>query len=229
MRALDCLSVTAILLHLCAAPLFAAPPDAAAQNAGPAVTVEYTNPGLSPAHWTMTLYPDGSGHFTSLVSDAPANRSGELGLPAIDRDITVSQKFASELFQTAAHEAWFNKECESHMKVAFQGWKKLSYKGPEGSGSCTFNYSKEKNLQDLGDALLAVSTTVLEGAKLELLLEHDPLGLHNEMASLVNAAEEGRARELCAIRGILERLAGDDHVMDMVRKQARQLLARADT
>ena len=48
------------------------------------------------------------------------------------------------------------------------------------------------------------------------------------MAFLVSAAEEGRARELCAIRGILARLAEDDHVMDMVRKQARQLLARAD-
>jgi hypothetical protein len=216
-------------IFLSAAALLLAPPrNAAAQNASPTVTVEYTNPGLSPAHWTMTLHPDGSGHFTSLAADAPTDHSGELGLPAIDRDITVSKQFAASLFQTAARQAWFTKDCESHLKVAFQGWKKLSYKGPEGTGSCTFNYSKDKELQELGDALLGVSTTVFEGAKLELLLEHDPLGLHKEMAFLVSAAEEGRARELCAIRGILARLAEDDHVMDMVRKQARQLLARAD-
>jgi hypothetical protein len=33
--------------------------------AGPVLQVDYSNPGLSPAHWTLTLRPDGSGHFHS--------------------------------------------------------------------------------------------------------------------------------------------------------------------
>jgi len=201
---------------------------ASAQTAGPVFTVEYTNQGLSPSQWALTLHPDGSGHFTSQVSSAPADHSGELGLPGIDRDINVTQKFAASLFEAAQHNAWFNKDCESHLKVAFQGWKKLSYSGPEGSGSCTFNYSKDKEIQALGDSLVGVSLTILEGAKLEMLLQHDPLGLNKEMGFLASAAQEGRAQQLCAISGILERLAQDDHVMDMVRKQARLLLARAD-
>ncbi len=34
--------------------------------------------------------------------------------------------------------------CESHAKVAFQGWKKLIYSGPEGEEVCEFNYSKDQ-------------------------------------------------------------------------------------
>ena len=114
-------------------------------------------------------------------------------------------------------------------KVAFQGWKTLSYSARTGKGSCTFNYSREKDIQDLGDSFLAVSETILEGVRLEMLLQHDPLGLAKEMESLSAAAQDGRAQQLGAIKDILERLAQDDNVMEMVRKRARQLLTLADS
>lgn len=205
-------------------------PLAAAQTtsgpaANPVFTVEFSNPGLAPGHWTLTIHPDGSGHFTSERAAAPTDHSGELGLPGIDRDISVSQKFAENVFAVAQKHSWFNQECESHLKVAFQGSKKLSYSGPQGSGSCTYNYSKDKDIEALGDSAIAVAMTIQEGAKLEMLLQHDPLGLDKEMGLLTNAAHEGRAQQLCAISTILQRLAQDDHVMEMVRKQARLLLA----
>jgi len=123
---------------------------------------------------------------------------------------------------------WFDTACESHLKVAFQGWKKLSYTGPQGSGSCTFNYSKDKEIQATGDSLVAVAETILEGARLEMLLQHDRLGLDKETEYLVDAAQNGRAQQLCAIRDILTQLASDDAVMERVRKRARVLLAEAD-
>jgi hypothetical protein len=111
------------------------------------------------------------------------------------------------------------------MKVAFQGWKELSYSGPEGQGSCKFNYSKNQEIQALGDSMVAVATTILEGARLEMLLQHDRLGLDKELEFLTEAARDGRVRQICAIRGILERLADDPGVMERVRKRARLLLA----
>ena len=33
--------------------------------ADPIFQVDFSNPGLSPSQWTMTLRPDGSGHFRS--------------------------------------------------------------------------------------------------------------------------------------------------------------------
>ena len=114
------------------------------------------------------------------------------------------------------------------MKVAFQGWKKLTYNGPDGAGSCTFNYSKDKQIQTLGESLVAVAGAIVEGARLETLLQHDKLGLDKEMEYLMEATEDGRVQQICTIRGILERLVDDPDVMERVRKHAKLLLARAE-
>jgi hypothetical protein len=143
--------------------------------------------------------------------------------------VQLSPQFAAHVFQVAEHHNHFNEACESRLKVAFQGWKKFSYTGPEGSGSCTFNFSKDKEIESLGDTMDAVTETILEGQRLEVLLEHDRLGLDKEMEFLVDAASNGRAQQICAIRGILDRLAQDDEVMERVRKRARMLLAQGDT
>lgn len=202
----------------------------AAPSASPVVTVEFSNPALSPSHWKLVLHPDGRGHFVSEMGEPKgSDHPGEMRIPDVDRDIRLSPKFADSVFQTAQRHSWFDQRCESHMKVAFQGWKSLSYSGPEGAGSCTFNYSKDKEIETLGDSFLAVAQTILEGVRLEMLLQHDPLGLDKEIENLSTAAEDGRAQQLCAIRGILERLAQDDGIMDLVRKRARSLLARGES
>jgi hypothetical protein len=200
-----------------------------ATGARPVFEADFTNPGLSPSHWTLTLWRDGSGHFRSERGSVPVSGLENMEAPNVDRDIRVSAEFAARVFQTAIHHNLFNENCDSHMKVAFTGWKKLSYSGPEGKGSCVFNFAKEKEIQDLGDRMIAVAGTIVEGARLEALLQHDPLGLDKEIGYLVEAAEDGRAQQIGAIRGILERLAEDEGVMERVRKRARVLLARSDS
>jgi hypothetical protein len=192
------------------------------------IDVEYTNPGLSPSHWTLTLWRDGSGHFSSERGNSPVSGIENLEAPSVDRDVRVSAEFAEGVFQAALRHRLFNESCESRIKVAFTGWKKLSYSGAEGKGSCTFNFSKDKEIEELGDRLVAVAGTIVEGARLEALLQHDPLGLDKEIEYLVEAAGDGRAQQIGAIRGILQRLAEDEGVMERVRRRARVLLARTD-
>jgi len=204
-----------------------APGQIAGKNA-PVIQVDFSNPDLSPSHWTMIIHPDGSGHFHSERRIAPAAQSEAIDAPNVDRDVQLSAEFAGRVFQLAQSHKFFKMECESHMKVAFQGWKKLSYLGPGGQGSCEFNFSKDKDIQAMGESLVAVAETIVEGARLETLLLHDPLGLDHETEYLVEAAGDGRVQQIEAIRGILERLAADDAVMERVRKRARMLLARAD-
>lgn len=225
------------ILLLGALAALALPPFAAAQQApaapapasGPVLTVEFSNPALSPSHWILTLHPDGSGHFQSTMGRATQSARGRMQIPDLNRDVQLSPHFAETAFETAKRHNWFNEQCESKLKVAFQGSKTLSYAGPDGKGSCTFNYSRDKEIQNLGDSFVAASATILEGVRLEMLLQHDPLGLEQEMESLVSASQDGRAQQLYAIRDILQRLAGDDSVMEMVRKRARLLLSRAET
>jgi hypothetical protein len=195
----------------------------------PRFQLDFSNPGLSPAQWTLTLRPDGSGHFRSQAGKAPDDAKQEMVPPAIDRDIKVSAAYAGRVFEAAQRHRYFNEACESHLKVAFQGWKTLTYSGPQGQGSCTFNYSKDKEIQELGDSLEAVAETILEGARLEMLLQHDRLGLDAEMEFLTDAVGDGRAQQVCAIRDILERLEQDDSVLERVRKRARILLAQGAT
>jgi hypothetical protein len=69
-----------------------------------------------------------------------------------------------------------------------------------------------------------VAETLIEGARLETLLQHDRLGLDKEMESMIGAVKDGRMRQICSIREILEKLAGDSEVLERVRKRARFLL-----
>jgi hypothetical protein len=203
-------------------------PGQVATAGAPVIQVDFSNPDLSPTHWTLIVHPDGSGHFLSERNAAPGARSPGIDAPSVDRDVQLSAEFAGRVFQMAQSHKYFKMECESHMKVAFQGWKKLSYRGPGGEGSCQFNFSRDKEIEALGESLVAVAETIVEGARLETLLLHDPLGLDHETEYLVEAAGDGRVQQIGAIRGILERLASDDAVLERVRKRARMLLARAE-
>jgi len=205
------------------------PPAYAESGSAPASVfrMDFSHPGLSPSHWTLTIHPDGSGHFQSERGKLPAEGPQSFEAPDVDRNIRLSAEFAQRVFSVAGHRNWSKTDCDSHLKVAFQGWKKLSYSAPEGGGDCEFNYSQDKEIQALGESLRAVAETIVEGARLELLLQHDRLGLDKEMESLTEEARDGQAQQLGTIRGILERLAEDPGVMERVRKRARALEAKA--
>ncbi|MGA9584117.1 MAG: hypothetical protein WBQ95_02255 [Terracidiphilus sp.] len=202
--------------------LFALPARA---DSGAVVRVDFSNPGLYPANWTLVLHPDGTGHFHADGGNKPGDESGTIFPATVDRDVTLSSDFTNHVFQAVHDNRILSGKCESHQKVAFQGTKKISYSGPDGEGGCEFNYSSTKQIQDLGESLVAVGSTLIEGARLQLLLQHDPLGLDKAMQFVVEASDDGRLQQICAIRDILERLKDDPHVMERVRKKAKILLA----
>lgn len=188
--------------------------------------IDYSNPNLVPGKWTLILHPDGSGHFHSERGNAKP--TGEIEAPDINQDIQVSPPFAEHVFRVAVHKELFHAGCESHLPVAFQGMKKLIYKGPAGEGSCEFNYSKNSEIEGLADSLMSVATTLIEGARLKTLLVHDRLGLDKETEVLVESANDGRAQQIGSIRDILEQLADDPTVLDRVKRRARLLLSKAN-
>jgi len=193
----------------------------------PTVQIEYSNPSLYPARWTLLLHQDGSGHFHADGGTPPTGHPQTMVPGKLDRDIRLSSEFTSRIFKTVHEDKILHNKCESHLKVAFQGTKKISYSGPDAEGGCEFNYSTNKQIQDLGESVVAVGQTLIEGARLEILYQHDPLGLDKAIQYVVEASGDGRMQQICAIRTILERLEDDPHVLDRVRKQARLLLARS--
>lgn len=191
------------------------------------VKVEFSNPGLYPAQWTLVLKPDGTGHFHAEGGEKPKDPDATIIPAKIDRDVTLSSEFTDRIFHTVHDPQVLHNKCESRMKVAFQGLKKISYSGPDAEGWCEFNYSSNKQIEELGDSVVAVASTLIEGARLELLYQHDPLGLDKAIQYVVEASDDGRLQQICAIRGILERLEEDPRILDRVRRRAKLLLAKA--
>ncbi len=187
--------------------------------------IDFTNSNLAPSHWVLRVHPDGNGHFDSDPSSQTAQPTDHMTVSELHRDIQLSPALTNQIFLVARSRKFFNFPCESHMKVAFQGNKQLSYSGPDGNGSCTFNYSKDKEIENLGGTLMGVEFTIITGARLEMLLAHDRLGLDQELEFLAESLHTGNAADPGVIRDILTRIANDDQVMDRARKRARALLS----
>lgn len=210
-----------LLALVLSVPLRAEPAD------GAVLRIDFSNPGLLPSNWTLVIYPDGTGHFHSERGEAAAGSTQGIEPETVDRAVRLSGEFAERAFGTVRRHRLLSDGCESHLKVAFQGWKKITYTGPEGQGSCEFNFAKDRDVQTLGDSFVAVASTIIEGARLELLLQHDPLGLDKEMEYMIEALGDGRLQQVGAIQDILVKLEEDPAVMERVRKRARTLLAQA--
>jgi hypothetical protein len=189
--------------------------------------MDFTDARQTPAHWVLKLDPDGRGSFDTEGGSQAGGADPKIAAGDVHRTIQLSAAFTGRVFAMARAKKFFAYPCESNLKVAFQGTKRFSYTGPEGSGSCEFNYSKDKEIEDLQNSLLAVETTILCGARLEKLLQHDRLGLDEELGNLTMWAHDGSAQEMGAIRETLTRIASDEEVMDRARRKARFLLTQA--
>ena len=188
------------------------------------IQIDFTNEQLVPSHWTLTFTPDGHGQFDAEGGHPAKDDANTIWAGDVHRPVQLSPAFAEQVFATARMRRFFTFPCESHMKVAFQGLKRLSYSGPDGSGACEYNYSKDKEIEALGNSLIGVEYTIMSGARMEKLLQHDRLGLDQELDNLASAAHEGNAVELGAIHETLTRIASDEQVMERARRKARLLL-----
>jgi hypothetical protein len=137
---------------------------------------------------------------------------------------------ADTIFKTARSLDFFNITCPSKAKnVADTGKKTLNYNGPDGHGSCTYNYSENKGVTQLTEMFQAIAFTMDEGRKLDFLHRYDRLGLYSEMDTLIHEVEEKRAMELENISPSLTAIVADEALMQRVREKAAKLLAQTDT
>jgi hypothetical protein len=111
--------------------------------------------------------------------------------------------------------------------VAYQGTKTLEYTGPEGNGSCVYNWGKNAQINKLTDQFEAMAITLEEGSKLKRQYEHGRLSLDTELEFLDQMVGDGRAIEVENIAPILQTIAGDEAVLKRVQRRARALLEAA--
>jgi hypothetical protein len=198
---------------------------AANQSPGAQIRFTYDNPKL-PAKYFVTVEEDGDGRFRSEES-GPSDGASMSSEPQ-DRPIHVSKSLRDAMFATARKNKLFAFSCDDGGKnVAFQGTKTLEYEGPEGKGSCVYNWSKNAQIDKLTDQFEAIAATLDEGGKLQREYEHGRLSLDAEMETLEQMVHDGRAIQVQNIAPILQTLANDDAVLQRVQRRARALLEAA--
>ena len=142
----------------------------------------------------------------------------------------LSRPVVGQIFSTARAQKFFAIKCEDGKdKVAFQGTKQLSYQGPDGSGSCTYNWSKSGAIEKLTTIFESIAFTLEEGRRLEVEHKHDRLALDAELGDLLTAVKEGRALEVQSIQPVLQEIAEDDSVLERARMRAKKLLDAGNT
>jgi hypothetical protein len=212
------MKLTAVVLSLfLAGSAFAQTP---ALPSGPAhVRFSVENLKFGPPAYSLDIREDGTGSYS-------ASPGGDPPFPTVQRSIQVHNPLLSRLFQAAREHHFFAIDCEAaHDHVAFTGKKTLAYAGPDGAGSCTFNYSHDQSLNQIAADMMAVAATLEFGRRLDSEHLHDRLSLDAELESLQEAVQNRQAIEIGNIASDLESIAGDGAVMNRARARARSLLS----
>jgi hypothetical protein len=213
-------------LALAVLPLLFSATTLIAQNAAQ-IRFTYENPKLEPHKYVLVLGEDGSGTFHSEGGAGSADGQS-MSSESMDRPIHVSKTVRESMFAAARKNKFFAIACDDGGKnIAFQGTKTLEYKGPDGQGTCIYNWSKNGQIGKLTDQFEAIAATLDEGSKLQRQYEHGRLSLDSEMEILDQMVHEGRAMEIENIGPLLQTLAGDEAVLQRVQRRARTLLEAA--
>ncbi len=198
-------------------------------SASARIVYTFEHPQLQPARYTITIEESGAGRFASQPGPVSDDNDGVFPTP-VDRPIELDNSLRVSLFRYARAHNLFAAGCtNANSRLAFTGNKTLTYSGPDGSGSCTFVWAGDAELQRISDNLGAVAYTIEEGRRLDVEFRHDRLGLDAELASLQDAVKDRRAEDLPNIADQLQAIAEDQRVMDRARKRALALLARCDS
>ena len=192
------------------------PAVALSSPAPPTVTFTFDRPQVQTTHYEIILGEDGKGVYRAR------NQQG------IDTEapIAVSQPNLEHIWAEAKATDGFRKvQCETHLKnMAQTGKKVLTWTGSSDSGSCSYNYSDDKEIQKVTSIFQGIALTMETGQRLAYLHRFDRLGLDAEMTSLGNSVKTGWALEIQNIEPTLRKITEDVSLMERVRTKAEALL-----
>lgn len=187
------------------------------------VTFTFDRKGLPVPNYRLTIQEDGT-----TVYEGEESYSGAAASPVhpFRSAVRISPTTAAHLMATARKLDRFNTACASKAKnIADTGTKVLSYSAPDGTGSCTYNFTENKEVQALTDTIQGITETMDRGRELDHLRRFDRLGLDAAITFLAQEVAEGHALELGTIAASLRSIAADHEVMERVRARASKLLA----
>jgi len=193
------------------------------------VSFTFDRKGVLVSHYRLVVHDDGSGLYegTEIPSATAYGHPASDSAQPFKHVITISPVTSQKIFSTAEKLNRFDVPCASKLKnIADTGTKTLMYEGSDGNGSCTYNFSENKDVQSLTEIFQGIAETLDTGRRLDQLHRFDRLGLDAAMKALVDEVSEGRALEIGTIAKSLRSIASDTEVMARVRSRASTLLSQ---
>jgi len=109
--------------------------------------------------------------------------------------------------------------------VANTGKKTLTWSDAARKFHTVYNFSENKQLQQLTSIFEGISLTLEHGRKLQFLHRFDKLGLESELSGMEEMFKRHDLYELQLIAPTLRKIANDTAVMHLARQRAGRLLA----
>lgn len=218
------------MLRVALAALFLSTPSLLSA-AGPAtVTFHFERVGLSVPKFTLMISEDGTGTYEADQIEIPSHGGTLRSQPAahVQRAVSVTTTTLTKLFAQARKAQFLKVECASKAKnIADTGSKTLTYAGADGSGTCAYNYTENKQVAALTELFQGIANTMDEARRLDFIHRYDRLGLDAEMTSFATQVDEGRALELGNILPTLNSIVSDTDLIQRVRLRAQKMMESA--
>ena len=134
------------------------------------------------------------------ISTATPTRPKAEGAEPFQQDFTLSDGNRQKIFDLAKKLNYFQDNFDfQKSKIADTGKKTLEYQSAELHGSTSYNWSENKNIQELTRLFEAIATTLDYGCKLTFQYRFDKLGMDKRVRELEDLQASGSLEELAAI------------------------------
>jgi hypothetical protein len=191
--------------------------------AEPTVIFDQYWEAATPQNFTITQRASGAAKYASR-NPTRTSQGEEAADPDYLLEFTMSPANRDRVFTLAKTLNYFNGNFDYKHKAAFTGTKTMIYADPVRYFKTSYNYSENKDIDELTRLFQGISNTVEHGRKLQFVRRFDKLGLERELKGMEELARNGYLAEIQIIAPTLQSIANDSSVLHMARERAQRLL-----
>jgi len=191
----------------------------------PTITFDLLWEAATPQNYTITVESSGKAKYVSRNPTRHEEGPEDASDPDYEVEFTMTPASRDQLFTLAKSNNYFQGDFEYKHKVANTGRKILTYADPVRRFQTTYNFSLNKDIEQITRLFQGISNTIEHGRKLQFMRRFDKLSLDTELKGMEEMAQSGYLAEIQIIAPLLQNLANDTSVLHMARQRAQRLLA----
>jgi hypothetical protein len=201
------------------------PAQAGGGASAPTVTFTLDFPQSNPAHYSIAV--DASGH-ASYESAAKLSEDSEEQTYRTEFDVSAGNR--ERIFDWAKQAQYFAGKVDSgNRKLAFTGAKILSYQDGARSNTARYNFSNSEPVRELTALFQNMAETLEYGRRLGFYHRYQKLALDDELKHMEAQARNNELSEIQGVRLVLQEIAEDASVINVVRARAKELIQMGNT